>query len=155
MFEASTGSPVDRSARVAAVTHQRPDLFGAVIAEAGVMDMFRFQRFTIGAAWVEENGSSDDPGDVAVLAKYSPLHTARQGVRYPPILVIAADQDGVVVPSHSYKYVATLQATAERSNPVRLRVATRSGHGDAPLPPHEDVSSARMFRIFSVRTLGG
>lgn len=131
---------------VAAVTHQRPDLFGAVIAEAGVMDMFRFQRFTIGAAWVEENGSSDDPGDFAVLAKYSPLHTARQGVRYPPILVIAADQDGVVVPSHSYKYVATLQANADRSNPVLLRVATRSGHADSSaMKTAERLSDAYAF----------
>ena len=116
---------------VAAVMHQRPDLFGAVIAERGVMDMFRFQRFTIGAAWVEENGSSDDPDDFAVLAKYSPLHTVRQGVRYPPILIITADQDEVVVPSHSYKYAATLQASADRSNPVLLRVTPRSGHGDS------------------------
>ena len=116
---------------VAAVMHQRPDLFGAVVADAGVMDMLRFQRFTGGAQWIEENGSSDDADDFAVLARFSPLHTVRAGERYPAILVTAADHDDRVVPVHSYKYVATLQANADRSNPVLLRVATRSGHADS------------------------
>jgi prolyl oligopeptidase len=114
---------------VGAVLNQRPDLFGAAIPRVGVMDMLRFHKFTIGSAWVSDYGSPDNPADFAVLRKYSPLHNIRQGTQYPPTLIVTADHDDRVVPSHSFKYAAELQRAQEGKAPILIRIETSAGHG--------------------------
>jgi prolyl oligopeptidase len=113
---------------IGAVINQRPDLFRAAIAQAGVMDMLRFQKFTIGWAWVSDYGSSDNEEEFKALRAYSPLHNVREGVKYPATLITTADHDDRVVPGHSFKYAATLQAAASHDNPVLIRIDTNSGH---------------------------
>ncbi len=113
---------------IGAVINQRPDLFRAAVAQAGVMDMLRFQKFTIGWAWVSDYGSSDNEEEFKALYAYSPLHNIRAGVRYPATLITTADHDDRVVPGHSFKYAATLQAAASHENPVLIRIDTNSGH---------------------------
>ena len=115
---------------VAACELQRPDLFGAVVAQVGVMDMLRFDKFTIGWAWKEEYGSpSEDADEFAAIYKYSPLHNIRPGVSYPATLITTADHDDRVYPAHSFKYSAALQAAQAGPNPILIRVETRAGHG--------------------------
>jgi prolyl oligopeptidase len=115
---------------VAACELQRPDLFGAVVAQVGVMDMLRFDKFTIGWAWKEEYGSpSEDEAEFAAIFKYSPLHNIRPGVSYPATLITTADHDDRVYPAHSFKYAAALQAAQSRPKPILIRVETRAGHG--------------------------
>jgi prolyl oligopeptidase len=115
---------------VAACELQRPDLFGAIVAHVGVMDMLRFDKFTIGWAWKEEYGSpSEDAAEFAAIYKYSPLHNIRQGVSYPATLILTGDHDDRVFPAHSFKYTAALQAAQTGPNPILIRVETRAGHG--------------------------
>jgi prolyl oligopeptidase len=114
---------------IGAVLNQRPDLFGAALPAVGVMDMLRFQKFTIGWAWVTEYGSSDSAGQFPYLYRYSPLQNIRPGTRYPPTLVTTADHDDRVVPGHSFKYTATLQAAQAGPAPILIRIETRAGHG--------------------------
>ncbi len=114
---------------IGAVTNQRPDLFGAALPAVGVMDMLRYQKFTIGWAWVVEYGSSDDSTQFQYLYKYSPLHNIKEGINYPAILVTTADHDDRVVPAHSFKYIATIQEKYKGNNPVLIRIETRAGHG--------------------------
>ena len=115
---------------VAACELQRPDLFGAVIAQVGVLDMLRFDKFTIGWAWKEEYGSpSENPEEFAAIYNYSPLHNLQQGVSYPATLITTADHDDRVFPAHSFKYTAALQAIQSGPNPILIRVETRAGHG--------------------------
>jgi len=115
---------------VGAVVNQRPELFKVAIPEVGVMDMLRYHQFTIGWAWVNDFGSSNDSIQFLNLYKYSPLHNIRSGVRYPAILVTTADHDDRVVPAHSFKYIATVQDKQRHSrNPALIRIQTRAGHG--------------------------
>jgi len=114
---------------IGAVENQRPDLFGATLPEVGVMDMLRFQKFTIGWAWTSDYGSSDDPAQFEYLRAYSPLHNIKPGTCYPPTLAFTADHDDRVVPGHTFKYVATLQAAQSCPNPILVRIETKSGHG--------------------------
>ena len=115
---------------VAACELQRPDLYGAVVAQVGVMDMLRFDKFTIGWAWKEEYGSpSENPDEFAAIYKYSPLHNIRPAVGYPPTLITTADHDDRVFPAHSFKYTAALQAAQTGPKPILIRVETRAGHG--------------------------
>ncbi len=114
---------------IGAVTNQRPDLFRVAIPQVGVQDMLRFQKFTIGWAWVGEYGSSDDSAQFQYLYKYSPLQNIKSGLNYPAILVTTADHDDRVVPAHSFKYIATLQEKYKGNNPVLIRIETRAGHG--------------------------
>ena len=115
---------------VAACELQRPDLFGAVVAQVGVMDMLRFDKFTIGWAWKEEYGSpSENEAEFRAIYKYSPLHNIRQDVSYPATLITTGDHDDRVFPAHSFKYTAALQAAQEGPNPILIRVETRAGHG--------------------------
>ena len=114
---------------IGAVLNQRPDLFGAAMPAVGVMDMLRFQKFTIGSAWTGEYGSSDNPEDFRVLRAYSPLHNIRPGGKYPAVLITTSDHDDRVVPGHSFKYAATLQAAQAGPAPVLIRIETRAGHG--------------------------
>ncbi|HUX60687.1 MAG TPA: prolyl oligopeptidase family serine peptidase [Ignavibacteriaceae bacterium] len=114
---------------IGAVTNQRPDLFRVAIPQVGVQDMLRFQKFTIGWAWVNEYGSSDDSAQFQYLYKYSPLQNIRSGVNYPSIMATTADHDDRVVPAHSFKYIATLQDKYKGNNPILIRIETRAGHG--------------------------
>lgn len=116
---------------VGAVINQRPDLAKVAIPQVGVMDMLRFQKFTIGWNWIADYGSSDNEAEFKVLRSYSPLHNIRAGVNYPATLVTTADHDDRVVPAHSFKYAATLQAVAGPSttNPLLIRIDVNSGHG--------------------------
>jgi prolyl oligopeptidase len=114
---------------VGAVINQRPDLFRAAVPQVGVMDMLRFQKFTIGWNWIADYGSSDNPEEFQTLYRYSPLHNIRQGVKYPATLITTADHDDRVVPAHSFKYAAALQEKASPANPVLIRIDTQSGHG--------------------------
>ncbi len=122
---------------VGAVMTQRPDLFAAAIPQVGVMDMLRYDRFTAGAGWATEYGSSKDSTAFQYLKAYSPLHNIRAGVCYPATLVTTADHDDRVVPSHSFKFTATMQplqsATAGCSKPVLIRVEAQGSHGYRPL----------------------
>ncbi len=114
---------------VGAVMNQRPDLFRVAVPQVGVMDMLRFQKFTIGWNWISDYGSSDKADDFKVLYAYSPIHNIRAGGKYPATLITTADHDDRVVPAHSFKYAATLQALASHDNPVLIRIETKSGHG--------------------------
>jgi prolyl oligopeptidase len=114
---------------VGAVTNQRPDLFAAALPAVGVMDMLRFQKFTGGAFWREEFGSSDDAAMFPTLFAYSPLHNIKAGVCHPATLITTADRDDRVVPSHSFKYAAALQAAQGCARPVLIRVETAGSHG--------------------------
>jgi prolyl oligopeptidase len=114
---------------VGAVTNQRPDLFAAGNAQVGVMDMLRFDRWTAGRYWVDDYGYPDREPDFRVLRAYSPLHNIRQGADYPALIVTTADTDDRVVPGHSFKYVAALQAADLGDKPHLIRIETRAGHG--------------------------
>jgi prolyl oligopeptidase len=114
---------------VGACMNQRPDLFGAAVPAVGVMDMLRFHKFTIGWSWVSDYGSPDNPEDFKVLLAYSPYHNIKSGVVYPATLITTADHDDRVVPGHSYKYAAALQAAQGGSAPILIRIDVRAGHG--------------------------
>ena len=113
---------------IGVVINQRPDLYSVAFPEVGVMDMLRFQFFTIGWAWVDEYGSSDDSIQFENLYNYSPLHNIQSDIDYPAVMVVTADHDDRVVPAHSFKYIATLQNTYKGKNPVMIRIQTKSGH---------------------------
>ncbi len=113
---------------IGAVITQRPDLFKVSMPVVGVMDMLRFQKFTIGSAWTSEYGSSDSTKYFPYLLKYSPLHNIKKNT-YPAIMVFTADHDDRVVPAHSFKFAATLQANQCGNNPVLIRIDTKQGHG--------------------------
>jgi prolyl oligopeptidase len=114
---------------IGAVVNQRPDLFDAANAEVGVMDMLRFDQFTAGRYWVDDYGYPEKEADFRTLLAYSPYHNIRPGVRYPPVLVTTADTDDRVVPGHSFKYIAALQAADPDGEPHLIRIETRAGHG--------------------------
>jgi prolyl oligopeptidase len=114
---------------VGAVMTQRPELFGAALPAVGVMDMLRFHKFTAGRFWVDDYGSSDDPEEFKALLAYSPYHNLEDGTTYPPTLVTTADTDDRVVPGHSFKFAARLQAAHRGDDPVLIRIETRAGHG--------------------------
>ena len=114
---------------IGACLTQRPDLYGATLPGVGVMDMLRFQKFTIGWAWTSDYGSSDDPEQFKALYAYSPLHNLKPGTKYPPTLITTADHDDRVVPGHSFKFAATMQADQAGPAPVLIRVETKAGHG--------------------------
>lgn len=114
---------------VGAVVNQRPDLFAAAIPAVGVMDMLRFNRFTAGRYWVDDYGDPAKEADFKVLRAYSPYHNIAEGKAYPAILVTTADTDDRVVPGHSFKYVAALQAAHIGDKPHLIRIETRAGHG--------------------------
>jgi prolyl oligopeptidase len=114
---------------VSATVNRRPELFAAALPAVGVHDMLRFHRFTAGRYWVDDYGDPGIEADFAVLAGYSPLLTIREGTRYPAILVATADTDDRVVPAHSFKYAAALQAARIGDKPHLVRIETRAGHG--------------------------
>lgn len=114
---------------IGATVNQHPELFAAAIAQAGVMDMLRYQKFTIGWAWASDYGSSDKPDAFRWLRAYSPVHNVKKGTKYPAVLVLTADHDDRVVPGHSFKYAAAMQAAQGGAAPILIRIETRAGHG--------------------------
>ena len=108
---------------------QRPDICAVALPAVGVMDMLRFHLFTIGAAWIADYGSPEDPEEFAVLREYSPLHNIEDRTAYPATLVLTGDHDDRVVPAHSFKFTAALQRAQAGDAPVLARIETSTGHG--------------------------
>lgn len=138
---------------VGACMTQRPDLFGACLPGVGVLDMLRFHKFTIGWAWVDDYGSSDDPEQFKALYAYSPLHNLKSGTCYPPTLITTADHDDRVVPAHSFKFAAALQAAQSCDNPTLIRIETKAGHG-AGKPTAKIIEEAADQWAFLIKVLG-
>jgi prolyl oligopeptidase len=138
---------------VGACMAQRPQLFGAALAAVGVMDMLRFHKFTIGWAWASDYGSSDDAEQFKALYKYSPLHNLKPGTEYPPTLIVTADHDDRVVPAHSFKFAAALQAAQAGDAPVLIRIETKAGHG-AGKPVSKAIEETTDEWSFLVKNLG-
>lgn len=119
---------------VGATMTQRPDLAKVAFPGVGVMDMLRYHKFTIGAAWASDYGTSEDSKEMfEYLRKYSPVHALKPGTNYPATLVTTADHDDRVVPAHSFKYAATLQESQAGTNPVLIRIDVNSAHGSSNL----------------------
>ena len=137
---------------VGAALTQRPDLFGAALPAVGVMDMLRFQKFTIGWAWVSDYGSSDNTEEFKALYAYSPLHNIKPGTSYPPTLITTADHDDRVWPGHSFKFAAALQAAQAGSAPILIRIETKAGHG-AGKPTSKIIEEIADRWAFLVKTL--
>jgi prolyl oligopeptidase len=133
---------------VGAVINQRPDLYRVAIPQAGVMDMLRYQKFTIGWNWISDYGSADNPEEFKTLYAYSPVHNVKQGVRYPAVLVTTADHDDRVVPAHSFKYAAAMQDGASRERPVLIRIETNSGHGPSSTGKQLDITADLYVFVF-------
>lgn len=134
---------------VGAAMTQRPELFAVALPGVGVMDMLRFHKFTIGWAWVSEYGSSDNPSQFQVLNAYSPLHNLKPGTRYPATMVTTADHDDRVVPGHSFKFAARLQACQSGNKPALIRIETSAGHG-AGTPVRKLVDAAADMWAFVI-----
>ncbi|HKQ37548.1 MAG TPA: prolyl oligopeptidase family serine peptidase [Verrucomicrobiae bacterium] len=138
---------------VGACINQRPDLFRAALPAVGVMDMLRFTKFSRGWMWTSDYGSPDDPREFKALYAYSPYHNIKSGTAYPATLVTTADHDDRVVPAHSFKYAAALQAAHAGPHPVLIRVETRAGHG-AGKPTSKMIEETADKWAFLVRELG-
>lgn len=127
---------------VGAVMTQRPDLIKVALPAVGVMDMLRYHKFTVGAAWAYDYGTSEDSKEMfEYLLKYSPVHALKPGTNYPATLVTTADHDDRVVPAHSFKFAATLQESQAGTNPVLIRIETKSGHGSSNLSKALDAAA--------------
>jgi prolyl oligopeptidase len=137
---------------VGACMTQRPELFGAAIPVVGVLDMLRYQKFTIGWAWSADYGSSDEPDAFDYLYAYSPLHNLHAGTAYPPTLIVTADHDDRVFPGHSFKFAAALQAAQGGPAPVLIRIETKAGHG-AGKPTGKVIDEAADRFAFLVKVL--
>jgi prolyl oligopeptidase len=138
---------------VGAVTNQRPDLFKVSLAHVGVMDMLRYQHFTIGRAWSSDYGLCEDSTMFNYLYKYSPIHNISKTANYPAIMVLTADHDDRVVPAHSFKYIATLQEKYKGENPVIIRIDTQAGHG-AGKPVAKTIDEAADIYSFVYKNMG-
>jgi prolyl oligopeptidase len=138
---------------VGACMTQRPELFAAALPAVGVMDMLRFHKFTIGWAWCGEFGSSEDPEEFKTLYAYSPLHNLKPDTAYPATLITTADHDDRVVPAHSFKFAATLQAMHTGTSPVLIRTETKAGHG-AGIPTAKIIEERSDLLAFLTRVLG-
>jgi prolyl oligopeptidase len=138
---------------IGAVMTQRPGLFKVAIPQVGVMDMLRYHKFTIGWAWATEYGRSDKKEDFEYLIKYSPLQNLKPGVKYPATLITTADHDDRVVPAHSFKFAATLQADNDDTNPTLIRIETKAGHS-AGKPTNKQIEEAAEIWAFVINNLG-
>ncbi len=138
---------------VAACLTQRPDLFAAVLPAVGVLDMLRFHKFTIGWAWCSDYGSPENPEEFKALYAYSPLHNLKPGTHYPATLITTADHDDRVVPAHSFKFAAALQAAHAGEAPVLIRIETKAGHG-AGKPTTKIIEEVADKWAFLFRVLG-
>ncbi|MGE3107828.1 MAG: prolyl oligopeptidase family protein [Phycisphaerales bacterium] len=137
---------------VGACMTQRPDLYGACIADVGVMDMLRFHKFTVGAGWIGDYGSADDPEEFKVLRSFSPYHNLKKGTCYPPTLITTGDHDDRVYPAHSFKFAAAAQWAQGCDNPILIRIETAAGHG-AGKPTTKRIDETADKFAFLVRTL--
>jgi prolyl oligopeptidase len=137
---------------VGACLTQRPDLFGAAVPQVGVLDMLRFHKFTIGWAWKSDYGSSETKEGFDTLIKYSPLQNIKPGTKYPPTLITTADHDDRVVPAHSFKFAAALQAAQGGPAPILIRIDTKAGHG-AGKPTSKQIEEYADIYAFLVQTL--
>jgi prolyl oligopeptidase len=137
---------------IGAMLTQRPELFGAALPAVGVMDMLRFDKFTIGAAWTSDYGSPSNPEEFKALYAYSPLHNLKAGTTYPPTLITTADHDDRVWPGHSFKFAAAIQAAQSGSAPVLIRIETKAGHG-AGKPTTKQIEEVSDKWGFLVRVL--
>jgi prolyl oligopeptidase len=140
---------------VAACMVQRPDLFGAVVCEVPVIDMLRYHKFTVGRYWISEYGDAEHNADhFRFLYAYSPLHNVKEGIEYPPTLIMTADTDDRVVPAHAKKFTATLQTAHAGNNPILLRLEMKAGHGLGK--PTSKIIEARsdmlafLFKVFEM-----
>jgi prolyl oligopeptidase len=139
---------------VGACMTQEPDLFAVAIPQVGVMDMLRYQNFTIGYAWADDYGTSADSEEMfQYLYGYSPLHNIREGVNYPATMATTADHDDRVVPAHTFKFMATLQEKDGGKNPVLIRIETKAGHG-AGKPTAKQIQEAADIYSFIMYNLG-
>ncbi|MEJ5094380.1 prolyl oligopeptidase family serine peptidase [Sphingomonas molluscorum] len=138
---------------VGAVVNQRPDLFAAALPAVGVMDMLRFDRFTAGRYWVDDYGDPAEEADFKALRAYSPYHNIRKGKDYPAILATTADTDDRVVPGHTFKYVAALQAAKIGDKPHLVRIETRAGHGSGK-PTDKVIEEYADLWAFAARWTG-
>ncbi|MBL8809830.1 MAG: S9 family peptidase [Planctomycetaceae bacterium] len=138
---------------IGACMTQRPDLFGACLPGVGVMDMLRFHKFTAGRFWTDDYGSADVPEEFPALLKYSPYHNLKGGVQYPATLITTADTDDRVVPGHSFKFAAQLQASQSGTAPTLIRIETSAGHG-AGKPTAKIIEEASDEMAFLVKSLG-
>lgn len=138
---------------VGAAIAQRPELFAAAVPAVGVMDMLRYHKFTIGWAWTKEYGSSDDAQQFKTLYAYSPLHNLKPGTKYPATLVTTGDHDDRVVPGHSFKFAAALQAAQGGEAPALIRIETRAGHG-AGKPTTKLIDEAADVLAFLLSVVG-
>jgi len=140
---------------VGACVNQRPELFGCVVGQVGVMDMLRFHKFTIGSAWCSDFGNPDVPEEFAPIIKYSPLHTVTPAL-YPSVLLTTADHDDRVAPLHSYKYIAELQhvvgSQEAQKNPLLIRIEVDAGHGGGK-PTAKIIEEAADICAFIARSL--
>ncbi len=138
---------------VGAVANQRPELFRAVVEQAGVMDMLRFQKFTIGWNWIADYGSSEaNEAEFKALYAYSPIHNVKPGTKYPSVLITTADHDDRVVPAHNYKYAAVMQAAQGGNNPILIRIDTNSAHGASNIT--KSIEQTRDIYAFLFENLG-
>lgn len=138
---------------VGAVSNQRPELFHAVVEQAGVMDMLRFQKFTIGWNWIADYGSSEaNEAEFKALYAYSPIHNVKLGTKYPATLITTADHDDRVVPAHNYKYAAALQAAQAGDGPILIRIDTNSAHGASSTT--KSIEQQRDIYAFLFENLG-
>lgn len=138
---------------VGACMTQRPDLFAAALPAVGVMDMLRFNQFTIGWAWESDYGSPQDEAEFKALYAYSPLHNLQPGTAYPATLITTADHDDRVVPAHSFKFAAALQSAHQGEVPVLIRIETKAGHG-AGKPTAKVIEEVRDRWTFLAANLG-
>ena len=132
---------------------QRPELFGAVVSGVPVADMLRFKHFTFGSNWTFEYGDPANEPDFKALFAYSPVHNVRRGVKYPPLLILTADNDDRVVPAHAYKIAAAIQSEAPESE-VYVKVEKRAGHGFGNALPKQ-IDRATDTLAFLWDKLGG
>ena len=138
---------------VGATMTQRPDLMKVALPAVGVLDMLRYHKFTAGAGWAYDYGTSDDSKEMfEYLKAYSPVHNVKEGVAYPATLVTTADHDDRVVPAHSFKFIAELQEKHQGDNPVLIRIETNSGHGaGTPVSKQiEQSADAMAFTLFNI-----
>ena len=139
---------------VGAVMTQRPELMKVALPGVGVLDMLRYHKFTAGAGWSYDFGTSDDSKEMFdYLKAYSPVHNVKEGVSYPATLVTTADHDDRVVPAHSFKFIAELQDKHQGKNPVLIRIETNSGHG-AGTPVSKRIEEATDIMAFTLFNMG-
>jgi prolyl oligopeptidase len=139
---------------IGAVLTQRPDLFKVALPAVGVMDMLRYHKFTIGASWAYDFGTADDsPEMFNYILKYSPLQNVREGTKYPATFITTGDHDDRVVPAHSFKFAAQMQAKQAGDNPVLIRIETKAGHG-AGTPVSKSIEQYADIFSFTLWNMG-